>query len=357
MRSMKDSCLLFVFCLFTLFSVSADFYFVLALLTALILCCMDYFIDSRPFIFIYTLLFLAAAWFDPAFLYFFPAVSYVLFRRNAYFAVLAGGCVSLYFFWIRTTDIFPLCLSLFGIALAYYLEWGTRSYEQLDSLYRHTRDDSRELNLLLTEKNHALLEKQDYEIYTATLKERNRIAREIHDNVGHLLSRSILMVGALKAVNQAPGLSDSLNTLESTLNSAMDSIRSSVHDLHDEAINLEEAIRGLLKDFTFCSVFFQYDMDREIPRDIKYSFISITKEALSNIIKHSHASQVRLVMREHPALYQLCIEDNGTGTDLTDQGIGLINMKERVYTLKGNIQIQTQNGFRIFITIPKERSS
>ena len=62
------------------------------------------------------------------------------------------------------------------------------------------RDDSTEKNLLLEEKNHMLVEKQNYEIYTATLKERNRIAREIHDNVGHLLSRSILITGAAKAV-------------------------------------------------------------------------------------------------------------------------------------------------------------
>ena len=45
---------------------------------------------------------------------------------------------------------------------------------------------------MLTQKNKDLLEKQDYEIHVATLKERNRIAREIHDNVGHMLSRSLL---------------------------------------------------------------------------------------------------------------------------------------------------------------------
>ena len=61
---------------------------------------------------------------------------------------------------------------------------------------KRTRDDSRERDLLLSQKNKALLEKQDYEIYNATLKERNRIAREIHDNVGHVLSKFILMLGA-----------------------------------------------------------------------------------------------------------------------------------------------------------------
>ena len=46
------------------------------------------------------------------------------------------------------------------------------------------------------------MEKQDYEIYLATLRERNRIAREIHDNVGHMLSRSILQMGALITIHK-----------------------------------------------------------------------------------------------------------------------------------------------------------
>lgn len=49
-----------------------------------------------------------------------------------------------------------------------------------------------------------------------------------------------------------------------------------------------------------------------IPREVKYSFISITKEALSNTMRHSDATHVSVLIREHPALYQLCIEDNGS---------------------------------------------
>ena len=65
----------------------------------------------------------------------------------------------------------------------------------------------------MEQKNKELLEKQDYEIQVATLNERNRIAREIHDSVGHLLSRSILQLGALKAVHrQEPELNAQLRT-------------------------------------------------------------------------------------------------------------------------------------------------
>ena len=157
-----------------------------------------------------------------------------------------------------------------------------------------------------------LAEKQDYEIYAATLKERNRIAREIHDNVGHLLSRSILITGAAKAINASDALSPVLDDLDHSLNQAMTSIRTSVHDLHDESLNLKEAAESLTSDFTFCPVTLNYDMGFEVPREIKYCFISIVKEALSNVARHSNATLVQITMREHPALYQLCIEDNGT---------------------------------------------
>ena len=208
---------------------------------------------------------------------------------------------------------------------------------------------------MLAQKNKALLEKQDYEIYNATLRERNRIAREIHDNVGHVLSRSILMVAAAKTINKETGTASLLEKLEESLNSAMNSIRNSVHDLHDEAVNLEEVEKSLVSEFTFCQADLTYDMSRVVPREVKYCFISITKEALANVIRHSNATKVSVIVREHPALYQLCIRDNGTaeGFGQRQEGIGIANMKERVNALNGTIQITAKNGFRIFITIPK----
>ena len=141
------------------------------------------------------------------------------------------------------------------------------------------RDDSTEKNILLEEKNHMLVEKQNYEIYTATLKERNRIAREIHDNVGHLLSRSILITGAAKAVSSSEAVSPLLDSLDISLNQAMTSIRTSVHDLHDESVNLRESVEGLISEFQFCPVSLDYDMGLEIPREVKYCFISYCKRS------------------------------------------------------------------------------
>lgn len=227
-------------------------------------------------------------------------------------------------------------------------------YDLLLLHYRQTRDEDTERNLLLAAKNTALMEQQNREIDTATLKERNRIARDIHDNVGHLLSRSILLTGAVRTLARDPVLASPLQTLEQTLTEAMNSIRNSVHDLHDDSIRLEEATATLLSDFLFCPVQFTYDMSDTVPKEVTYCFLAVLKESLSNITRHSNASEASVIMREHPGLYQLCIEDNGGITGNSGIGIGLSNMKERVRALSGNLNFDTQNGFRIFITIPKE---
>jgi signal transduction histidine kinase len=81
------------------------------------------------------------------------------------------------------------------------------------------------------------------------------------------------------------------------------------------------------------------------------------------VTKHSRATRVQVVVREHPALYQLRIQDNGKkdarcAGDFPERtegsGIGLQNMRDRVEALQGHIQISRDRGFGIFITIPKE---
>ena len=245
---------------------------------------------------------------------------------------------------------------LMGAAASVLLEKRNAELKAREEKLRQIRDDSEEKNLLLKEKNKDLLEKQDYEIYTAILKERNRIAREIHDNVGHVLSRTILMTGALKAVNHDTSLSEPLVQLEHSLNQAMDSVRDSVHDIHDDSIDLKKVTESLISEFRFCPVHLEYDMELYVPKTVKYCFLSILKEALVNVSKHSNATEVHVLMREHPALYQLRIRDNGNGGNQKSGsgGIGLKNMEERVKNLHGNLQMDREKGFGIFITIPKE---
>lgn len=357
MRYFADTGILFLFGLFGAFYVPVDISFVLAVLCGMIFLCAQYVFQNRPARLAFCLFYGAAAFFLPDFALFYPVLTYALNRCHFYPLTLLFTGIFVYL--TQRISALPLVCTLSGCAailLSLFLAYSTEKYSILEENFRRTSDDTREHNLLLAEKNRMLLANQDYEIYTATLKERNRIAREIHDNVGHVLSRSILLVGAARTLCQDSSLAPILESLDVSLNSAMDSIRTSVHDLHDEAVNLEETVRELVSEFTFCSVNLVYDMSRELPRDVKYCFIAITKEALENVRKHSNASQINLTFREHPAMYQMRVEDNGSTLhkDIKNSGIGLKNMQERVKMLGGNLQLDTTGGFHIFIMIPKK---
>lgn len=353
MKSLINRMFLLIYCFLTFLLTKLDAAFIIVFFIALIVTSLNYYAANLRFGMISTIGYGICACFFPPLMLFFPLVAYDLAQTRNPISGLPY-LFSLMLYW-QTLPRFALFYLIVGMLLALYLCYHTETYQSLHREFKKNRDDSMELNLVLQEKNQSILENQNYEIYTATLRERNRIAREIHDNVGHLLSRSILMTGALKTINKEPALSPQLDMLDDTLNAAMDTIRSSVHDLHDNSVNLKESLDSLINTFDFCSISLEYDMTYELPNAVKYCFISITKESLSNIIKHSNATNVRVVVREHPSMYQLIIEDNGTQfKEDSENGIGLINMKDRVQSLNGNILFETKAGFRIFITIPKD---
>ncbi len=295
--------------------------------------------------------------FFPAFVYLLPAITYSVFYQKKY------GYASIFLipYIIKIADVFVLndLLWLILTFLSFYFAYNTALRNSYLGQIKKLRDNAVEHEIELTNQNRHLLQSQNDQIYIATLQERNRIAREIHDNVGHMLSSSILQVGALLAICKDENCKPILSSLKDTLNSAMTSIRNSVHDLHDESVDLTNAITQICDEFSFCELSLKCEIGKDIPKSVKYSFISITKEALNNVIKHSNATKVTVLLHEHPGFYQLLIEDNGTNAQNKTisfdnfTGIGLSNINERVHTLNGNLHITTDVGFRIFISVPK----
>ncbi len=353
MKPVLDRCILLIYCLGSVFFTEINTRFLVAFLSAVIYTCLHYYMDQITYRHILSLPCLFLIVLIPEAALFVPAILYGFLENGRKTALAALGILCLFRFWHSPLEILYFIIT--GILLSLLLSFHTRSYRILEHKFKQTRDEGVERNLLLKEKNQALLEKQDYEIYTATLRERNRIAREIHDNVGHMLTRSILLTGAARTLNQDAALAPSLEQLETTLNTAMANIRNSVHDLHDESINLKESLESLARTFTFCPVFLEYDMGYEVPKAVKYCLIAVIKEALNNVMRHSNAKEVRISLREHPALYQLIIEDDGTKkASGTEHGLGLQNIKDRITALNGMAEFYTEKGFRIFITIPKK---
>lgn len=257
-------------------------------------------------------------------------------------------------------DILEVVLLMaFAIMLSYFTELLLGYQMKLHSM----RDASMEHDMLMEQMNHQLIEKQNAQIYNATLKERNRIAREIHDNVGHMITRSILQVGAIGVINTDEKLKAPIADLKSTLDTAMDSMRKSVHDLYDESVDLRQALAKLKPTDSAFAFSLEYDCEDDVQRDVKYAFIAIAKEAVNNAVKHSNGDEIRIIVREHPAFYQLEIMDNGTSVDErslsgeTGDGIGIKNIKERVAAIGGTMRIKADDGFRIFVTLMKKKGT
>ncbi len=305
---------------------------------------------------------IAVSYLFPAFVLVYPTLIYegmFLLRQERWKLTALFGLAAMvlrYFILVPRLSHSVVIGVLLVSALAAWLNVIGYRHGELRRRYIHQRDDTTELTLALKRENRYILEQQDSEIYAATLQERNRIAREIHDNVGHMLSRAILMTGALLAVAKEVPVKEGLSGLRGCLDEAMTNIRQSVHDLHDESIDLEQTIRNLMKDMEQYEIVLEYDMSEYIPRKVKYCFISIVKEGLSNIIKHSSGDQVKVSLIEHPGFYKLSIVDNGCPDQHWQEreGIGLYNIRDRVEKLSGRWNIMAdKSGFQIYVSLPK----
>ncbi len=296
--------------------------------------------------------------FEPHFCCGLPIIAYDLIRLKNLPLSIAMIIVMLYSFPLIGSITVLLCFV--GIIVSAMTELKTERLEIARRELIEIRDNSKELNISLAEKNQELVRLRDYEVYTATLKERNRIAREIHDNVGHLLTRCLLQMGALIVVTKDERQRENLEGVQSSINGAMTSIRQSVHDLHDDSIDMEQTIRDLMRTLPErFSVALDYGCSEDIKIEIKLAFIGIIKEALNNTSRHSSGDRVYITLQEYSTFYRLIVMDNGKNPTVEnptyESGIGLENMRSRAQSLGGKLRIySSEKGFKVFVTIEKE---
>lgn len=356
MRIVVDKVLLFF--LLSVLGALCDFRdgYIVAMLVSLVTSCFIFILGNRQRTIPVGLLFLAIGFINPYYSIYIPLLFYDFFYYGCPILCLFGLPDFYLFFQSYSMIYFVFLMAM--VAICILLSCRTKKVLSLEQQLKKLRDDSTEQAILLKSQNKSLLESLEYEIHYAKLKERNRIAREIHDNVGHMLSRSLLQVGALLAINKDSQMNEFLTNLNHTLSEAMDSIRSSVHNLHDEAIDLKNTIEELIKDMNQYDIEFTYSMSNTVSQSVKYCFITTVKEALSNVVKHSNATKIIIYMMETDSHYQLNIKDNGTlekvKSGFDSPGMGLENMKERAESLGGVFRVNRSEGFQIYLSIPKQ---
>ena len=352
MHRLTDKLLMLGLCLLILSFSRIELIYIVALLAGIAVSSLCEYFENRP------PPYLCAAYviiclFIPGFIAFLPLIAYdcagfnKFYSRYCWAAALPAG------FAMPDPRGAVAALLLSGVALL--LHYRTREQIKTREDFFALTDKAKEQSIGLERRNRELMEKQDYEVRLATLRERNRIAREIHDNVGHLLTRSILQISALHVTRpDDAALQDELGRIKGSMSEAMDSVRSSVHDLHDESVDLRMQLETMISGFSFCPVRLRYDAGN-LPGAVKYCFIAVAREALNNVARHSDATEAIIAVAEHPAFCRLSVEDNGSIKPSGDSGgIGLRNMADRVDALGGVFRTEHNKGFRIFLSIPKE---
>ena len=326
---------------------------VLFILVAISFACINSYYEKQKISYIIQVMYFILCIFYFEYLFFIPLIAYETFHKKEQY------WLSFYLILLLVNLENITLLSFYGILLlallSCVLHFKSNKIMALIALNKKVKDDSEELKIIQEQKQKELLERQDYEIQLAKAEERNRIAREIHDSVGHNLSSSLLQIGAMIAINKDASLQEPLENMKHTLSDGMDSIRISVHDLHEDSLNLEKEMQKIINQFPFCPIAFHCRITNLLDLKLKYCFINILKEALNNIIKHSNATKVNVSFLESPAFYQFIIQDNGTNI-ARKEGLGLKSMQERVDAYHGICRFSDDKGFKIFINIPKEDS-
>lgn len=363
-----DKIILFILSAFMLMKSGGSGQVVVPLLFAVFFSALNSVFERRGYVWINAVLCGLCSLIVPNMVYMIPVLLYDIYTYGLVCPAVLMACGML--MHMPGADIGVWLYFVLLAVLSYVIN---RRSHRLECLVRHARrirDDEEERNILLAKRNRSLIKEQDHEIYTATLAERNRIAREIHDNVGHVLTRTILQMGALMTIYGEEPLHGQLAAVKTNLDEAMNKVRDSVHNLHDESVDLKHSITEIAGSLDSKYAYHvEYDIEENIEKQYKYAIIGIVREAVSNILKHSGNENVDIILQEHPGMYQVIVHDYSTGGNRAGRsgvdwfeslskngGIGMQNIWDRVQGLNGHVSVSRDNGFRVFVSLPKKEA-
>lgn len=198
----------------------------------------------------------------------------------------------------------------------------------------------------------------------ATLEERNRIAREIHDSLGHSLTAlNLQLETAMKLWQSNPTKAQEfMRTAKQLGSQALQDVRYSVSTMASLPIknqSLETAITDLTDNIyqtTGINPNLNFALSSTPSKEVNTAIYRIIQESLTNICKYAQATEIDLVITNTKHNFQIKIEDNGIGFDLTQNttGFGIKSMRDRTLSLGGNFHITSSPGCgcKISIEIP-----
>jgi len=236
-------------------------------------------------------------------------------------------------------------------------------FTQLRLNEQGARIKAEELAYQLESANRQLAEYASQAEELAATQERNRLAREIHDNLGHYLTIVNVQIEAAKVTCESdpPRALEALDKAQELARKGLSSVRESVSALRVSPVenrSLKEVIAELVEESRVAGIKTEFKIiGKPCPVESKtaLALYRVVQEGLTNVRKHANASRVDVELDFSPTdNIRLMLRDDGSGAADTSGGFGLIGLRERVQLLGGEFKVQTQpnQGFEIEVSLP-----
>lgn len=207
---------------------------------------------------------------------------------------------------------------------------------------------ARQLNRMTEQLQNLLQTRQKL----ATLEERNRLARDLHDSVKQQVFTLAMQIGATKVLlkRDVGAAEERLNEAQKLVTQAQQELTSLIRELRPVALEgkgLVVALRELVTEWTqrtdivanLC-----VEGTQTLPLTVEEALFRVAQEALANVARHSKATLVQMLLTITHESVTLSVSDNGQGFDTTRHkhlGVGLLSMQERMRALGGDVQIES----------------
>jgi signal transduction histidine kinase len=253
---------------------------------------------------------------------------------------------------------------MFAVALVLALLVAGISFSRISRLERRSEEERRR-----GEQAEHEMRRLSQKLVQAQEQERKSISRELHDEVGQMITALRMELTNLELLrfDSGTGFSDHLAEAKDLAEKTLQSVRNLAMGLRPSMLDdlgLGPALQWQAKEFSRRSgipVAVDADGDLEnLPEDLRTCIYRVVQESFTNCARHAQANGIHLKVRGTEGHVAMTIEDNGVGFDpgiSRGQGLGLIGMEERVRELGGNISInsQPQKGTVIQLDVPLKR--
>nr|HMN58971.1 sensor histidine kinase [Anaerolinea sp.] len=196
----------------------------------------------------------------------------------------------------------------------------------------------------------------------AVVQERNRLAREIHDGLGHYLTAINIQLKAAQAMftQDPPASATALQNAQTLTGEALSDVRRSISSLRADPSTsrpLAETLGLLLAEARAADLRADLTVSgepRPLGQQVEFTLYRVAQESLTNVRKHAQAGHVQLRLAYLDRAVCLSVEDDGVGADDSSGGFGLVGLRERVELVNGSLNVTTapHRGFKLEVQIP-----